>query len=87
MMALYGTYCDVRCCKFTVGFRIFPVRVLSTYSSEHLSEEFFGNKGAKCTPWTQEPRLTIFEVAVIEDLAVRSKSENGKRSKYLSVSF
>ena len=41
----------------TVGLRIFSVRVRT---AANISQELLGDEGAKCTPWTQEPRLTIF---------------------------
>ena len=39
-----------------------------------VPEEFSGNEGAECAPWTQKPRLTIFWVAVVADLAARCQA-------------
>jgi hypothetical protein len=36
-----------------------PRQNVRVRTAANISEEFLGNEGAKYTPWTQEPRLTI----------------------------
>ena len=61
----------------------------SSYRNEHLSRIPL-DEGAECTCWTQEPRLTTFQVAVMADLAApcqvsAPEPENGTRFTCLSL--
>ena len=68
--------------RVTVGRRIFSARVRT---AANISQELLGDEGAKCTPWTQEPRLTIFEVAIMVDLAARSQVSTPETRERYSI--
>ena len=51
------------------------------HKAASIPQEFLGDEGTEYTPWMQKPRLTIFQVAVMADLAARRQIPVPQSSK------